>query len=332
MHSAFVLAAGFGTRLRPLTELRPKPLVPVCGVPLIDFSLALCAKHGLTQVLVNAHHLADQVQALAGEREGVRVTVVTELPDILGTGGGLKAVRDQLDERFVVLNGDVLHEVDLAALRAAVPVGGGALALRHDPEQAPVYGIVAMDATGTVVELRHYASGPAEGPVDRTTHFTGIHAVHRDTLDRVPEGFACIVRTAYTQLVPERGVRGVRYVGPWLDTGDPRTYGQTNLALLRGEVRPTLDPFLRAGYARRADGEVIGDAELVAYARLSGPVWVGPGATVGAALLEESVVGPGATVSDGTTLRRCIVWDDTTVPPGDHTDRVFAEGVTCALG
>jgi NDP-sugar pyrophosphorylase family protein len=327
MHTAFVLAAGFGTRLRPLTELRPKPLVPVCGVPLIDYSLALCAKHGLTDVVVNAHWLADQVEALAGRREGVNVTVVTELPEILGTGGGLKAVRTQLAERFVVLNGDVLHEVDLAALLAAVPVGGGALALRHDPEQAPVYGIVAMDATDTIVELRHYASAQPDGDVERTTHFTGIHGVHQGALDRVPDGFACIVRTAYTELVPQRGVRGTRYVGPWLDTGDPRTYLDTNLAVLRGELQTTLDPWPRAAHARRADGREHG----VSGARLVGPAWVGPGAKVDGAVLDEVVVGHGATIAAGACLTRCVVWDGVSVPAGDYSDTLFAGEHTCPV-
>ena len=66
MHQAFVLAAGFGTRLRPLTTLKPKPLVPVCGVPMLSYALALCARHGLSPVVVNAHHLADQLRPWAG--------------------------------------------------------------------------------------------------------------------------------------------------------------------------------------------------------------------------------------------------------------------------
>ena len=126
MHHAFVLAAGLGTRMRPLTEHRPKPLVPVCGVPLLAYSLALCARHGLRDVVVNAHWLHEQVERWAGEREGVKVTVSTELPDVLGTGGGLKAVERDLAPVFVVLNADVLHEVDLTALRSAVRPGGAA--------------------------------------------------------------------------------------------------------------------------------------------------------------------------------------------------------------
>jgi NDP-sugar pyrophosphorylase family protein len=307
---AFVLAAGLGTRMRPLTEHRPKPLVPVCGVPLLAYSLALCARHGLTDVVVNAHWLAEQIEAWGGEREGVRVSVSTELPRVLGTGGGLKRVAGDLAERFVVLNADVLHDVDLTALLAAVHEGGGAMALRPDPEHAPRYGVVAADASHTVVRLVQLASAEPEGAVDETTHFTGIHALDRAALQRVPEGFACIVRTAYQSLVPERRIGAIRYTGPWLDAGDPPAYLEANLSVLRGEVRPSLDPFARAGYARRADGSEVGDPALVRGVEVEGPVWVGSGARVGhGARLSHAVVGAGASVAPDTTLRESVVWD-----------------------
>src|SRR5262249_51515123 len=150
-----------------------------------------------------------------------RVSVSTERPDVLGTGGGLKRGAADLAERVVVLNGGVLHDVDLTALRAAVRPGGAAVALRPGPEEAPRYGVVAADAEGVVVELVRVASATPVGPVDRTTHFTGIHALDRAALDLVPEGFTDIVRTAYKALVPERKVGAVRYAGTWLDAGDP---------------------------------------------------------------------------------------------------------------
>ncbi len=325
MNTAFVLAAGFGTRLRPLTTLRPKPLVPVCGMPLLSYSLALCAKHGLRDVIVNAHWLAEQVEMWSGLHEGCTVTVVSETPEILGTGGGLKNVVAQLAERFVVLNGDVLHEVDLGALLRAVPQAGGALALRPDPQNAPRYGVVAADDSGTVVQLASVAEAEPEGAVDRTTHFTGIHALDRAALERVPTGFSCIVRTAYRELVPQRRVAGIRYTGPWLDAGDPAAYLDTNLQVLRGQVRAALDPFPRAGFARDASGRVYGDPSLVAGAVVTGPVWVGRGARVApGAHLVESIVGAGASISAGTSLERSVVWEDVSVPDGSWVDAVYA--------
>ncbi|NCG17617.1 MAG: NTP transferase domain-containing protein [Rhodobacterales bacterium] len=314
MHDAFILAAGFGTRLRPLTQRVPKPLVPVCGVPLLSWSLALCAQHGLNRVVVNGHWLADELAPWAGEHEGVHVTLSIETPDILGTGGGLKKVAHLLADKFVVLNGDVLHRIDLTALLGAIPDGGGAMALRRDPENAPKYGIVAADETGTVVQLTSLAVATAEGSVARDTHFTGIHALDRQALDRVPDGFACIVRTAYVQLVAERSVGATLATGPWLDCGDPVAYLETNLAVLRGEVRGAINPFERAAYGRTAAGVEFGDPQLVRDVDVKGAVWIGTGAQIApGVVLHDTVIGAGAIVGPSARLTECVVWDNATL-------------------
>lgn len=330
MHDAFVLAAGLGTRLRPLTNHRPKPLVPVCGVPMLAYALAACARHGLCDVVVNAHWLADQVREWEGDREGVRVTVSVEAPEILGTGGGLKRVADRLAPRFAVVNADVLCDVDLGALIAAVPAGGAAMALRSSPEAAR-YGVVAADRTGTVVELTTVASATADGDVDRSTHFTGIHAMDRDALALVPDGFACVVRTAYRALVPERRVHGLRHDGVWLDVGDPAAWLDANLAVLDGGVALPLDPHARAAFARDVRGEH-GDREVIEGAFVDGPVWIGPGATLGrGSRLVRSVVGAGARVPAGTTLVDSVVWDGVDVPPGEYRRACVYPGGVLAL-
>lgn len=326
MSSAFVLAAGLGTRLRPLTDHRPKPLAPVCGVPMLAYALASCARHGLRDVIVNAHWLAGQVEAWAGEREGVHVTVSTELPDILGTGGGLKRVADRLDERFVVVNADVISDVDLGALLAAVPPGGAAMALRPDPEDAPRYGVVAADAAGIVVKLVNVASAEPRGSVDTTTHFTGIHAMRREALAHVPDGFACIVRTAYRALVPERRVAAVVHRGVWLDIGDPTAYLDANLTVLDGGLDLPLDPHARAAYARDRRGEH-GDRAAGGDATIVGPVWLGRGARLGRGVrVVRGVIGDGATVPDGAELVDCVVWDGVAVPPGAYRRAVLHPG------
>ena len=319
MFQAFVLAAGLGTRLRPLTEWVPKPLVPVCGVPLLAYSLALAARHGLRSVVVNAHWLAPQVEAWAGEREGCFVTVITE-PELLGTGGGLAQVAEHMASRFVVLNADVLHGFDLSALLSATPEGGAAMALRSDPDAAR-YGIVAADAEDCVVELTNVARAEARGPVDRTTHFTGIHALDRQALSLVPPGPQCIVRTAYRQLVPQRRVAGVRVSGMWLDAGDPAAYLDANLAVLRLADRGGLglDPFGRAGFARTVSGEEYGDRGLVEGVTLSGPVWIGAGAEIRrGAVISDSVVGAGALIPANARLSEVVVWEKARVVAGDH--------------
>lgn len=309
--TAFVLAAGFGTRLRPLTLDRPKPLVPIGGVPALAYSLALCARHGHRDVIVNAHYLADQLRSWEGEREGCRVEVHVEEPDILGTGGGLKAVADRLSQRFVVLNADVLHAFDLQALAEQVRPAGAAMVLRPS-EEAERYGVVAADATGTVVQLVALADAPAEGPVARDTHFTGIHALDRDALDLVPEGFACIVRSAYQALVPQRRVGSLRADGVWLDAGDPHAYLEANLSVLRGEVELALDPWTRARSGQRHGRRFGPRPEGV---ELEGPVWIGAGAVIEpGARLSHCVIGDGAHVPAGAQLHEVVAWDGVVVP------------------
>lgn len=331
MHQAFVLAAGLGTRLRPLTLHRPKPLVPVCGVPMLSYALALCARHGLRDVVVNAHWLSEQIVAWAGEREGVQVHVSVEAPAILGTGGGLRAVRDRLSERFAVVNADVLCDVDLTALIAAVPVGGGAMALRPHPTEAERYGIVAADSRGVVVALTTVASADTEDRVRRDTHFTGIHALHRDALAHVPDGEACVVRTAYKALVPQRQVRGLRHSGLWLDVGDPDAYLDTNLQVVRGGAPLPIDPFTRCAWGRDARGNEYGDPSVIAGVEVHGPCWIGPGARLApGAVLDHAVIGAGATVP-ATRLLRAVVWDGVTVT-GDLTDAVAHDGGVWAHG
>ncbi len=298
--TAFILAAGLGSRLRPLTLHRPKPLLPVCGVPMLDQALALCRQHGHTSVLVNAHHRWEQVAAWA-EAQGVGLQV--ELPEILGTGGGLKAARDRLAERVVVVNADILCDLDLGALVAAVPPGGAALALGTDPTvaaEAPV----RAEADGTVVRLRELCPPIGEGLPG--THFTGLHALDRAVLDRVPEGFGCIVRTAYIALLPERRLSSIRHAGLWVDIGTPAEYLRANLDLLDGRMAPPIDPWSRG--SRGPGGSFLG-----AGARVAGSI-------------DRCVIGAGAMVPAGSRLRRCVVWDGVVVPPGDWTDAIVYDG------
>jgi len=290
--TAFLLAAGFGSRLRPLTLARPKPLLPLCGLPMLDHVLAHVRQHGHTHVLVNAHHLWEQVAAWA-EVNGVQLQV--ELPHILGTGGGLKAASDRLADRFVVVNGDILSDVDLTALLDAVPSGGAAMALRADPTlgaRAPV----EADEEGVVVRMREFAGTPGIGI--EGTHFTGIHAADRDTLSDVPDGFGCIVRTAYTRRLPARVIRSILHDGRWIDIGTPADYLAANLAVLDGTLTTAL-PVWEHGTGT------------------PGEVWVGSGATI-EGTVRHSIIGARATVPAGASLTDCVVWDGATVPEGHH--------------
>lgn len=297
--TAFLLAAGYGTRLRPLTELVPKALVPVCGVPMLDHALALVRAYGHRRVLVNAHHHWEQVAAWAEQRE---VALQVELPELLGTGGGLRAALDRLDEVVTVVNADILCDVDLGALVAAVRPRGAAMALRASVRAAEV-GEVEPDATGRVVRIGAVVGQPGSGLSGY--HFTGVHAMHRDAIAQVPDqGQQCVVRTAYRALVPQGRVGSVVHGGAWVDIGTPAAYLDANLAVLTGRVRAPVDPW------------TVGR-------RVATDSWAGPGAEVDGVVF-RSVVGPGALVPRDAELDECVVWEGVKVPSGRHKRVIFA--------
>jgi len=314
---AFILAAGFGTRLRPLTEHRPKPAVPVLGTPMLHYALASAQQAGFDDVVVNAHYLAEQIEALASW-PGMSVHVQVE-PAILGTGGALRAAAGRVDQVFCVLNGDILHDIDLRRLLNAVPADGAALALRHGPVDR--YGRVCADSSGRLVELAGLGSYPGGVPADRDTHFSGIHALDRSVLERLPAGFACIVRQAYAQMVPEGLLRGVVQDGLWLDVGNPQVYLDANLALLRDPSGLSVDPAKTA--------ELFGDGPW-AGGVVKQRSWIGR-ARLDGVEVSSSVVGHGATIAPGSTLSECIVWDGASVPKGDHHRVIFHDGGALAV-
>jgi len=300
VHTAFLLAAGHGTRLRPLTLARPKPLLPVCGIPMLDYALAHVRAHGHTEVLVNAHHLWQQVAAWA-ERHGVGLQV--ELPDVLGTGGGLRAALDRLADSVVVVNADILSDVDLSALVAALPTDGAAMALRAHPDAEQI-GPVLADTSGTVVRITTVVPGTDGVP---GTHFTGVHAMSRAAVGRVPpDGEQCVVRTAYKALVPAGGVGSVVHRGSWIDVGTPAAYLQANLDVLEGRVQAPIDPWTRGTTG-------------------PGGSWIGAGAVIDGSI-ERSVIGAGAVVPETARLVDCVVWDGVTVPQGRHVGAVVYDG------
>lgn len=210
--TAFILAAGLGTRLRPLTLTTPKPLLPIQGRPMLDHVVEWLHGWGHREIVVNASWLSEQIVGWARSQPGV--TVVVESP-ILGTGGGLQNAREHLAPRFVVANGDILSDVNLDALwRVSAPA---VMALRHQTHR--------VHTPVTLRDGRVTGIDGIVGEMGGDWHFTGIHVLDRDVLDLVPPlGEACIIRTAYRTLIPTGQVAGIVHAGRWADIGTPAEY------------------------------------------------------------------------------------------------------------
>ncbi|TAL08694.1 MAG: nucleotidyltransferase family protein [Nitrospirae bacterium] len=227
---AMLLAAGLGTRLRPLTETTPKPLLPIAGRPILAWNLLLLKRHGITDVIVNLHHLGEQiVQAIGdGSRLGMRVAYSHE-PELQGTGGGIRQAGPFLkDGPFLVLNGDTLSACDLTGLVAAHRTGGApaTLALREDPAAA-AWGPVTVDADSRILQINGVPPlAPPARPLPAPCMFAGIHVLEPEVLDAIPPGPGSIIDVYHALLGKDRMLRGWRLNGYWSDIGTRERYEQ----------------------------------------------------------------------------------------------------------
>jgi mannose-1-phosphate guanylyltransferase len=334
---AMVLCAGFGTRLRPLTDKLPKPLVPLCGLPLLRYNFALLLHAGVREIVINTHHLGPEMEKGARELAAamdIDLLVSHEDKQILGTGGGVRRAQAMLgNETFFLLNGDMLFDVELAAALAAHRAAGAVATMVLAPyPKGASYGAVEVDAQFNVRRIAGRGVAPEAGL--SKMHFTGVHVVEPALLDRLPpEGESDINRTAYVRLIHEgKRVHGFLQRGYWGDLGAPRSLLRANLDMLQGKVplerfRPLADPF--AGTAERAPGVHVHPTAVV-EGELQGPVLIQSGAHIarGARVGPDAVIGAGARIDVGARVERAAVWDSTHVGSGEAiVDQIAAPGV-----
>ncbi|HSN90866.1 MAG TPA: NDP-sugar synthase [Anaeromyxobacteraceae bacterium] len=303
-----VLCAGLGTRLRPLTELLPKPAVPVGGVPLVAWNLALLRGAGVRRAVVNVHHLP-RVMARAAEEAAAALGLplaVSPEPEIAGTGGALRQARPLLAgaDEIVVVNGDVLFDLDLPAAIAAHRASGALATMVLLPMPAGArYAAVEVDRAGAVRRIAGRFGPGGAGLVP--WHFSGVHVLSGRALDEVPAvPFECDVnRHVYPPLMERGLVRGFAASGFWSDPGTPAGYLAANLEAAAGRVPLARFPGL-------------------APARIGPGTVIEPGAEVG----EDVVLGARCRVPAGAVLRRAVVWDGTAIAPGERLEGAVAAG------
>lgn len=290
---ALLLCAGLGTRLRPLTDERPKPLVPVMNRPLASYALTRLAAVGVRNVVANTHHLGELVKpglSPFAQKLNLAFDTVHE-SELLGTGGAIRNVLDRMgDAPFYVFNGDILALPDLAAARALHDSTGAdfTMVLREDA-RAEKLGAIDVNAAGRVVRMLGEGEAPQE-PVRRCV-FTGVYIVSPRIADDLPAN-GCVVRHTLRRLLA-RGATVAGYVdnGLWFDLGTIDAYVSVHRGLLDGSiVHPdVLTPF---------------------EARTLDPlVQVGPGVELG----RYVVAGARASLRGKGMIERAIVWDGATV-------------------
>jgi mannose-1-phosphate guanylyltransferase len=341
---ALILAGGEGTRLRPLTGNIPKPVVPLAGRPHILYVIDWLRLHGVNDVIVSCAHLAAEVRESLEELEtGVRMRFVVE-PDARGTAGAIKFAEAELGERFFVLNGDMLCDLDLGALLSQHESTGARATIALYPVEDPsAYGLVHRSDDG---EIEEFLEKPSPEQIDTDEINAGAYLLERSVLDEIPpDADVSIEREIFPKLVGN-GLYGRRLDGYWLDIGTPQRYLQANWDILERRVDTVVGERMQdGGLLVSPEADVDGAAAVEAPALIEDGVEVAAGATVGpravlgaggtvaeGALVTGSVLLPGCSVGAGARLRDAILSPGVRIAPGAEPEpgAVFADGEAVA--
>jgi mannose-1-phosphate guanylyltransferase len=337
---ALILAGGLGTRLRPLTSTIPKPVVPLVGRPFISYMLEWLRSHGVDDVILGCGHMADGVRGVlgGGESLGIRLRYIEE-PEPLGTGGALKFAEDLLDERFFMLNGDVLTDIDLTAqLEQHERTGARATLALYPVDDPSAYGLVRCGPDNSV---REFIEKPGAEQTVTDMINAGAYIIERRVLDDMaPAGTNISIEREVFPTLVGRGLFGYPADGYWLDIGTPDRYLQGTYDILEGNVVTEIGRRLTAAGLALQDGAhvqgrvvapaLLGAGSTVAFgAIVGGRTVLGENVTVGAgAHIESSVLLDGASVGERSTVRGSIVGPGAQIGDRCHV----ADGVVLGEG
>jgi mannose-1-phosphate guanylyltransferase len=323
---ALILVGGEGTRLRPLTSNRPKPVVPLVDRPFIVYMLEWLRGHGIDEAILSCGFLADGVRSVLGDGSDLGVALrYVEEPRPLGTGGALKFAEEHLHDRFFMLNGDVLTDIDLGAqLRQHEATGARATLALIGVEDPSAYGLVRRREDTSVTE---FVEKPRLDEIDTNLINAGAYILQRDVLaDMAPAGTRIsIERDVFPRLV-DHGLYGYEAGSAyWLDIGTPERYLQGTFDILQGDVQTEIGRRLgAAGGVLRADNATV-DGTVHAPAVIGGGSTVAAGAIVGG----RTVLGRGVRVHERAHIDSSVILDGCEIGAGARVSgSILSPGVT----
>jgi len=305
---AVILAGGFGTRMRPLTDTRPKSLLPILDQPMIDHIVRWLPDE-VDRVILAVNYMADAIREHLADAELGAEVVVVEEDEPLGTGGAFKnALSEVTGDTFIGLNGDIITSLDLNEMivRHRRMNGIGTIAL-WDVEDPSRYGVVDMDHTGRISD---FVEKPEPGTAPSNMINAGAYILRTDILDMVEPGVKTSLEREVFPRVLDQGIFGYRFTGFWVDAGTPEAYLEAH--------RHLLDRMEERGW----EGAVMDTT-----AHIKGPSILGPGAVVGA----ESQVGPYATVGEDCVIGKGAKVVNCVLLPGAKVNK-RAHLYNCILG
>jgi mannose-1-phosphate guanylyltransferase len=327
---AILLAGGQGTRLRPLTLNTPKPVVPIFNRPFLTYQIDLLKQvPEIDEVVLSLNYQPEAIADVFGDGSalGIRIRYVVE-PEPLGTAGGIKFASRGLSGPIVVFNGDVLTEVDLAAVIGLHRERHARATIVLTPVENPsAYGLVETDARQNVLRFLEKPK-PGEATTNRIN--AGIYVLEPDTFDRIPDGQPWSIERSYFPSLVERGETFVAYdyQGYWIDIGTPEKYLQVHHDIMAGRfgAKPFGDvPLPRTVISARA--------QIAPGATIEGPCFIDDDVVVeaGARIGPSSVVGRGTRVEANAAVERAILWPECVIGAG-AVIRGGIAGHRCRLG
>jgi mannose-1-phosphate guanylyltransferase len=301
---ALLLAGGEGTRLRPLTLTTPKPVMPLAGRPFLSFMLNWAHSHGVDEAILSCGFMSDAVKLVLGDiYDGMRLRYVVE-DEPLGTAGPVRLAYDEgiLEERLLVLNGDVLTDIDLTAeLEQHERTGARATLALSEVEDTSSYGVVPTREDGAVEAFIEKGGGDA--PTNRIN--AGAYVIERDVVERIPAGRAVSFELEVFPSLVGDGLFGYDAAGYWIDIGTPERYLEATWDLLAGRVHSELPP-------RDETGSLVYEGCLLSGAH------VGP----------QTVLGRHCSVGSDSRVERSVLHDRVMVgADAAVVESVLAEGV-----
>jgi mannose-1-phosphate guanylyltransferase / phosphomannomutase len=314
---AVVMAGGEGTRLRPMTANQPKPLLTIVNRPIMEHVLRLLKRHGFTETVVTVQFLAALVRNYFGDGDELGMSLhyaTEEIP--LGTAGSVKNAADKLrDERFLVISGDALTDIDLTDMIRFHEENGALVTIGLKRVPNPLeFGIIIVDEQGRV---QRFLEKPTWGQVFSDTVNTGVYVMEPEVLDEVAPGVPVDWSADVFPKLLAGGAPLYGYVtgGYWEDVGTHESYLKAQADALSGRVRLDPDGFELSPGVWVAEGASV-DPDAI----LKGPLYIGGYAKVeaGAELREYTVLGDNVVVKEGAFLHRAIVHDNVYIGPSAH--------------
>ena len=308
---AILLAGGKGTRLRPLTIHTPKPIVPIFERPFLHYQLDLLKKvPEIDEVVLSLNYQPKRIEEIFGDGShcGLSIRYVVE-PSPLGTAGAVRYAGESLNESVVVFNGDVLTQIDLAAVIALHRERKAKATIVLTPVDNPTdYGLVETDRTGNI---QRFLEKPEADDITCDTINAGIYLLEPDTFDRIPTDTPWSIERSFFPSLIDRGETFVAYVNRdyWIDIGTPNKYTQVHRDIMDGRFRAV--PFADAP----SRVWISPQARIEEGASLESPCFVDEGAVVrdGARIGRYSVIGRHCHVEEHAIVERSILWANTRV-------------------